>query len=84
MTAKHIYIVTVKLKQNPKNFFSLSHHDPHNKIENECPFSDWCTDSTGAHHTFLMLGLETSDIERQMKQRHPGKHITRIEKARFL
>lgn len=74
---KHIYIVTVKVKRNYK-------HDSQNKIENNCPYSDWCTDSTGSHHTFLMLGLETPDIRRQMKEKYPNIHITRIEKAKFL
>ncbi len=77
MSFRSMYVVTVKLNRNIK-------HDPHNKIESDCPYSEWCTDSTGNHHSFIMIGYETSDIERQMKQRHPTIHITRIEKAKYL
>lgn len=62
------YIITVKQARNPN-------HDPRNKKSGACPFSVFCTDVTGEHHSFL--GTEM-DAERL---RQEGVHITRIERV---
>lgn len=61
-----MYIVTIKLPRNPK-------HDPHNKIVGECPVSDECTDSTGEHHSTIVMTIE--EVEAMQK----NVHVTRVE-----
>jgi hypothetical protein len=64
-----VCIVTVKLPRNPE-------HDPANKISGSCPVNgQFCTDITGAHHSFL----EVADAETARKKWEGKYHITRIE-----
>ena len=67
MMGEALRIVTIKLPKNPQ-------HDPHHKIAGPCPVSDWCTDSTGEHHTTLVK----TDAEVAALREQFG-HITRIE-----
>ena len=72
------FIVTVKDKKNPN-------HDPRNKVENKCRWSEWCTDSTGEHHSFLLENFDgISDVEVWLDTVYPGVHITRIELVSWL
>lgn len=68
-----IFIVTVKEAKNPD-------HDPKNKLGGPCPHSAHCTDRTGAHHSFLVLGAHADDVRRQWEALY---HVTRVEKARW-
>ncbi len=65
-----MFIVTVKLPNNPK-------HNPRKKITGPCPLGigDNCTDNTGAHHSILAVGDSDLTI---LKAKY---HITRIEVA---
>lgn len=61
-----VQLVTIKL---PKNL----EHDPHNKVASNCETSPGCTDSTGEHHTMLVV----DDVE--MEGLRKVYHITRVE-----
>lgn len=74
---RSLYVVTIRLSHNPN-------HDPKNKIGNECLVSNWCTDSTGAHHSFCVTGTGIEDVKNRMYLRYPTIHITRVEEASFL
>lgn len=53
------------------------------KVTAACPFSPYCTDKTGEHHTFLVYaatdGEALSQAENEMVARGYEPHITRIE-----
>lgn len=52
------WIVTVRaLRKHPD-------HDPKNKRTGRCEWSEYCTDVTGEHHSFLMNGTEERIRER--------------------
>lgn len=68
----NMYIVTIKLPRNPD-------HDPKNKITGLCPFSNACSDSTGAHHSFLSSALTEEDARQDADDRG-FKHVTRVER----
>lgn len=72
-----LYIATVKFKRNPN-------HDPNHKRSGGCQVSNWCTDSTGSHHTFCVIGASIEDVRSRIYARHPMIHITRVEEASFL
>lgn len=66
------YIVTVRLKLDVD-------HDPRRKKVGPCPVTgEFCSDVTGAHHSFLV----EADGERAVTDKVEGDgfpHITRIE-----
>jgi len=64
-----MWIITVKLSRNPN-------HDPHNKKTGACSVSEYCTDVTGEHHSFLV----TTESELELTK-VTYKHITRIERV---
>jgi hypothetical protein len=67
------YIVTLKYKPDKK-------HDPLRKKTGTCKLSEFCTDKTGAHHCIVVQSNNITDV----MEFYNGKHITRIEKARFM
>ncbi len=72
-----IWIVTIKNNKHPD-------HDPHNKKKGICGQSNICTDSTGAHHCFLVRADRLKDVEWFLTKERPYYHITRIELARSI
>lgn len=61
-------LVTVKLPKNPV-------HNPRNKVVGRCPLSgEYCSDTTGEHHTLLWDG--SPEEARVAFEKY---HITRIE-----
>lgn len=66
-----LYVVTVKDPKNPD-------HDPSNKKTGSCTVTDFCTDMTGAHHSFVVITNRTPD---EIKKALLPKHVTRIEEA---
>ena len=66
-----LFLVTIKLPRNPE-------HDPKNKIAAPCPANrnNWCTDSTGEHHTEIVNAIDEKEIPKLYAK---GTHITRIE-----
>jgi hypothetical protein len=71
-----LYIVTIRLPKNPN-------HDPRDKKSDICPSgSGICTDVTGEHHSYLMMGNDVATVRQAAEHRLPdGAHITRIEAA---
>jgi hypothetical protein len=68
------FLVTVKVKQE-------AHHDPQNKVTGICPVSmKLCTDTTGAHHSMLVVGSTAEAVKQQVAQLG-YQHITRIEEV---
>ncbi len=70
-----IWVVTIKVQQ-------AKTHDPKNKQTSSCISASLCTDSTGAHHSFIteaetpdeiLLVLESKDV-----------HVTRVELAKIV
>jgi hypothetical protein len=78
-----VFAVTVRmLGKNPS-------HDPRAKKTGPCPFSDMCTDVTGEHHTFLVLGTSATDVRDRLTRRAEGGaslgyRLTRVEEARWV
>jgi hypothetical protein len=68
-----LYLVTVKLARNPA-------HNPRGKVTAYCPVGDeWCTDSTGEHHTFaVQTELSAEDVKMTYENQY---HVTRVETA---
>lgn len=64
-----MYVVTVKLPRDPN-------HDPRNKKTGKCPVSEHCTDVTGQHHSFVVVG--DADLE---WAKETYEHITRVERV---
>ena len=64
------FVVTIKLAKT-------NSHDPRNKVTAGCPTSAQCTDSTGEHHSFVMVANSVVEINEYMKTRQV--HVTRIE-----
>jgi hypothetical protein len=62
------FIVTVRLPKNPE-------HDPHNKKTGSCLFSQFCTDVTGEHHSFVV----SCGTEEEIREKFKSHRITRIE-----
>lgn len=67
-----IYIVTVKLPKEPL-------HDPKAKVTGACRLSAVCTDWTGAHHSFIVLGASAGGVQADWEAR--GYRVTRVEQA---
>jgi hypothetical protein len=68
-----MYIVTLKLAKNPA-------HNPRAKQTGLCPVNgEFCTDTTGEHHTILMDAPSAEDVFEHFNKR--GIHVTRIEAA---
>ena len=65
------YVVTIKLPRNPD-------HDPRNKKTGICPASQFCTDVTGQHHSYLTEGTD-ADAVRAEARSLGFEHVTRIE-----
>lgn len=66
------WVVTVRsLQKNPD-------HDPQNKKTGKCEWSDYCTDVTGEHHSFVFHGPE-QEIRLLMGTK-PGWRLTRLER----
>lgn len=61
-------IVTVKVNQSKT-------HNPENKKTGPCPWSEICTDSTGGHHSFVVIGPDMETIKEHVR----GYRVTRIE-----
>ena len=69
------YIFTVKLARNPQ-------HDPRNKQTGECPVSDYCTDVTGEHHSFIVQVADQAGLEARIRMLKDQEiHLTRIEQV---
>lgn len=66
------YLVTIKLRRNPD-------HDPQDKKSGPCRVSQYCTDVTGQHHTYL-TEAESESAARSRAEINFG-HVTRIELA---
>lgn len=64
-----MYVVTVKFPRDPE-------HDPRSKKTGACPVSEYCTDVTGQHHSFI--AYNDADLE-FIKTKY--EHITRIERV---
>ena len=56
------WVVTVKLETNPN-------HDPENKNTGACPVSYECTDSTGQHHSFIVVAKRANDVKKIIKKK---------------
>lgn len=67
------FIVTIKLPKDPT-------HDPRNKRVGRCPVSEYCTDVTGEHHSYLTTG-QSEEAVRASAQSAGWTHITRIEEV---
>jgi hypothetical protein len=67
------YIVTIKLPRNKD-------HDPKNKKTGKCQVSDYCTDVTGQHHSYLETVQSEAEILANLAEQ--GIHVTRIEQVR--
>lgn len=68
-----ILIVTVKLPRKKI-------HNPRDKKFGTCRCRDEntiCSDRTGEHHSFIMIGDTYEEIERRAKEKY--RHLTRIE-----
>jgi hypothetical protein len=70
---KKIFIVTVKLPLAPE-------HDPQHKKIGNCLVSDYCTDVTGEHHSFLDWDVSAERLRTRLSEKF--RHITRIEEVR--
>lgn len=67
-----VFLVTVRLPRRPE-------HDPHNKIAGTCPVQgDYCSDTTGEHHTVLVDDMPDIPTVQAAFERL-GYKITRIE-----
>lgn len=64
------YILTIKVERNPE-------HDPANKLIGTCRTSPYCTDTTGAHHSMLVIGASEQKVREYAEKL--GYHVTRIE-----
>lgn len=64
------YIVTIKLPRNKA-------HDPRNKKSGPCRVSQYCTDVTGEHHSYV-TEAESEHAARTRAELNFG-HVTRIE-----
>jgi hypothetical protein len=62
------FVVTIRLPKNPS-------HDPQNKVTGECLSSQYCTDVTGEHHSFVIEAATLAEVEERLS----SYHITRIE-----
>jgi hypothetical protein len=76
------FIVTIKLPNNPN-------HNPKKKQTRECECSDFCTDATGAHHSFLVESESRESVEQFFAYNNVVAgmrvgHITRIEEVSGL
>jgi hypothetical protein len=67
------WIVTVCRMERNRN------HDPKNKKTGPCEWSEYCTDVTGDHHSFVMYGLPEASV-RNLIATKPGWRLTRLEK----
>ena len=74
------FIVTVSFDGMERKL----NHNPRNKKTGRCIVSDYCTDVTGRHHSFLMEGPTKADVKFKVKKwLHDIKfHITRLEKVK--
>lgn len=53
-----VYLVTVKLPKNPA-------HNPNSKVTGKCPVNgNYCSDTTGEHHTVLIECNSLNDFRR--------------------
>lgn len=77
MTAHGIWIVTVKFKLH-------KYHNPSKKKLNHCQTSDFCSDSTGAHHCFLVRASTLIELMTIVRNKYPNIHVTRYEYAQFI
>lgn len=66
------FIVTVRQPKQPG-------HDPHNKKTGVCTWSNYCTDVTGEHHSYLFIGTE--EDARDSATLIDGARLTRLEKV---
>jgi hypothetical protein len=64
------YIVTVRQQRQPG-------HDPQNKKVGVCSYSNFCTDVTGEHHSYLFTGTEQG--ARDSATLINGARLTRLE-----
>jgi len=67
------FIVTVR---QPKQ----AGHDPHNKKTGVCTWSNYCTDVTGEHHSFLVTNV-SEEQARDLAYDVVGVRLTRLEKV---
>jgi hypothetical protein len=75
VTVPHAYIVTVKLPRNPA-------HNPRAKVSGECPEGGAvCTDTTGEHHSVVVLATSLENAVALLHETRPHLHITRVETA---
>lgn len=65
------YLVTVKLKKG-------IYHNPKSKLTGHCLFDALCTDVTGQHHTFVVVGSPEEFLKIEEKIRAQF-HVTRVE-----
>jgi hypothetical protein len=71
ISARNIWLVTVKLDKNPE-------HNPRKKQAGPCPLTGKdCTDTTGEHHTKLVI----AETEERVRYMYKHYHVTRIERA---
>jgi hypothetical protein len=73
-------IVTLRFQTN-------ANHDPKNKVTGECATyheimnpNKTCTDSTGAHHSYIETGETLNEIKEKAMGKFPDAlHVTRVE-----
>ncbi len=73
-------IVTLRFQTN-------ANHDPKNKVTGECATHheimnpcNICTDSTGAHHSYIETGETLNEIKEKAMGKFPDAlHVTRVE-----
>jgi hypothetical protein len=68
------WIATVRRTSKDPN------HDPKNKKTGHCDWSDYCTDVTGEHHSFILYGC-TEEVARNLLGSKPGWRMTRLEQV---
>ena len=73
----HSYVITVKYPRNPD-------HNPRDKKTGLCPHSSECSDSTGAHHSFIVMAYSMSHAVLIVDKHYPKIHITRIEYGEMI
>lgn len=66
------WIITVRIG-------AAADHNFQNKVTKRCPLpgTDVCTDSTGAHHSYLIMANNLEEARHLVMEDY--KHITRIE-----
>jgi len=72
-----IWIVTLKFKPH-------KYHNPSKKRLRSCQTANICSDSTGAHHCFLIEATTLLECMAILRDKFPNVHVTRYEHAKYI